>query len=97
MLSDKYHITSVQITGSSPRTVKARKGFLKNVGVKLNFEGRIGLVGILGEEGILRSCESGFSEKQDDSTELQRLSFPTRLMISLVLHQCRLNIFVLKK
>ena len=33
---------------------KGRKGFLKNVRAKLNFEGRTGLVGGSGEEGILR-------------------------------------------
>ena len=41
-----------------------KKGFLKNVGVKLNFQGRIGVVGGSGEQGIWRSSESCFSEKQ---------------------------------
>lgn len=43
---------------------KKKKGFLKNVGVKLNFQGRLGVVGGSGEQGIWRSSESCFSEKQ---------------------------------
>lgn len=49
-----------EVRGSSPRTEKVRKDILKNVGVKLNFEERIGLVEGPSEEDILRSYESGF-------------------------------------
>ena len=49
---------------------------MKNVRAKLNFEGKLGLVADLGKEGILRTYDSDFLEKQDDSSELQRLSLP---------------------
>lgn len=37
------------------KELQGEKRLLENVGAKLNFEGRLGLVGDLGEEGILRS------------------------------------------
>lgn len=74
MLNDKYHIAGVQVRGSSPRSEKVRNVFLKSMGVKLDFEGRIGLLKCPGERGILRFYENSFSDKQDDSSELDCLS-----------------------
>ena len=73
--SDKY-ITSVQVGGHHEELKGWEEALLKNVGAKLNFEGRLGLVGDLGDKGILRTHDSDFLEKQDDSSELQRLSLP---------------------
>lgn len=94
--SDKY-MTGVQFMGHHQGLKGWDISFLKNVGVKLNFEGRMGVVGGPGEEGILRSYESGFPEKWNDSSELRRLFFLIRLIISFVLCQCRLNSFAFKK
>ena len=50
--------------------MKGEKKLLKSVGAKLNFEGRIEPGRSPGEEGILRSYESGFSEEWNYSSEL---------------------------
>lgn len=73
------------------------QGLLKNVRANFNFEGSLGLLGEPDEESILRSHESDFLEKQDDSSQFQRLSLPARLIIGFVLCQCRLNTFIFKK
>ena len=67
------------------------------MGVKLNFQGRIGVVGGSGEQGIWRSSESCFSEKQFKKKKKKRLSFPTRLVISVALCQYTLTFLSLKK
>lgn len=52
-----------------------------------------GLLEVQVKRTFLRSSESGFSEKRN----LQRLFFPTRRIISVVLCQCKLNIFIFEK
>lgn len=62
-------MTDVQFMGHHQGLKGWDISFLKNVEATLNFEGRMGVVGSPGEEGILRSCESGLPEKWNDFSE----------------------------